>query len=70
MNCLEITNSIRAPQLTRDKSIKSSHIQSAPIEPIESIPPIPRRIFLTSEENEILICPSLKEIYNTIFSSE
>ena len=49
------------------KRINSKRI-SYPI-PRESLPPIPRGIFINSTENEILICPSLEEIYENIFSS-
>jgi len=49
------------------KRINSKRI-SCPI-PRESLPPIPRSIFINSKENEILICPSLEEIYENIFSS-
>ena len=65
MNCLEITESI-THQVKHAKQAK--HVESVSI--IESLPPIPRRIFLDSEEHEALICPSLKEIYDAIFQSK
>jgi len=71
MNCLNLVESITEHKGPPNKQFHRH--PSPPVRqsrPIESLPPIPRAIFINSEEHPTLICPSLKDIYDSIFSNK